>query len=152
MDLVALEEIRALKYRYLRSLDLKRWDEFADTLTEDTTPDYGSPSGGKPLTFSGRDEVVGYMRDSLTNAITTVHVASHPDITVDGDVATGSWCLEDTVLVPEHKVMIRGAAYYADRYRRDNGVWRIAHTGYTRIYEATVTLGDEFTLTKNLWS
>ena len=32
MDLKTLEELKRLKYRYLRTLDSKQWDEFADTL------------------------------------------------------------------------------------------------------------------------
>ena len=34
MDLEALEEIRRLKYRYFRALDLKLWDEYADWLSD----------------------------------------------------------------------------------------------------------------------
>ncbi|MBW8487469.1 nuclear transport factor 2 family protein [Actinomadura parmotrematis] len=154
MDLIALEEIRALKYRYLRTLDLKRWDDFAATLAPDVTADYGSPSGGRPLVFTGRDEVVGYLRSALGAGVTTVHVCSHPEIACDGDAAEGTWCLEDTVLVPEHKIMIRGAAYYTDAYRRDEGVWRISGTRYRRLYEAVVPFDalPGFRLTADLWS
>ncbi|SUA79455.1 Bile acid 7-alpha dehydratase [Nocardia otitidiscaviarum] len=154
MDLEAVESIRSLKYRYLRSLDLKQWDEFADTFTPDATGDYGSPSGGMPLRFTGRDAIVDYMRSALSANIITVHVATHPEIEVDGETATGSWCLEDTVIVPEYRVLIRGAAYYRDRYRRDDGRWRIAHTGYERIFEATMSLDalPGFTLTANRWA
>jgi hypothetical protein len=65
MDFVALEEIRQLKYRYLRSVDEKRWDELADTLTPDATADYGTPTYGKPLRLAGWDEIVGFMRKNL---------------------------------------------------------------------------------------
>jgi len=96
MDFVALEEIRQLKYRYLRSVDEKRWDELADTLTPDATADYGTPTYGKPLSLVGRDR---YLRC--------------PD-----------------------------------------GAWRIAHTGYQRTYEATLSLADlpSFRLTSNRWA
>jgi hypothetical protein len=153
MDLVALEQIRALKFRYLRSLDLKDWDEFADTLAQDAVGDYGSPSGGRPLQFTGRDAIAGYMRSSLDANIITVHVCSHPVIDVDGENAAGTWCLEDTVIVPGHDVMIRGAAYYRDRYRIVDGEWKIAHTGYERLYEARVSLkASGFALTANRWA
>ncbi len=154
MDLIAIEGIRTLKYRYLRALDLKQWDDFAATFTADATGSYGSPSGGGPLEFTGRDEIVGYMRKALSGNIITVHVCTHPDIEVDGDTATGSWCLEDTVIVPEYGVQIRGAAYYQDRYRRENDRWLIEHTGYQRIYESTTSLDalPGFTLTANRWA
>ena len=35
MELEALEDIRRLKYRYFRTLDLKLWDEFGGTFTVD---------------------------------------------------------------------------------------------------------------------
>ncbi len=153
MDLVALEQIRALKYRYLRALDLKEWDEFAGTLAQDATGDYGSPSGGGPLRFTDRDAIVGFMRSALDANIITVHVCTHPVIEVDGETATGTWCLEDTVIVPEYDVMIRGAAYYRDRYRIADGQWKIAHTGYERLYEATTSLqAAGFRLTANRWA
>ncbi|WP_280268721.1 nuclear transport factor 2 family protein [Nocardia wallacei] len=154
MDLIALEEIRALKYRYLRSLDLKEWDEFAETLAEDATGDYGSPSGGRPLRFTSGAAIVDFMRTALGGNIITVHVCTHPVIEVDGETATGSWCLEDTVIVPDHGVQIRGAAYYRDRYRKVHGQWRIAHTGYERIYESATSLSalPDFRLTANRWA
>ncbi|MBY8862701.1 nuclear transport factor 2 family protein [Nocardia sp. CA2R105] len=152
-DLAAIEDIRSLKYRYLRALDLKNWDEFAGTFAEDATGAYGSPSGGGPLKFDSRDAIVGYMRSALENDIITVHVCNHPVIEVDGETASGTWCLEDTVIVPQYGVMIRGAAYYHDRYRRIDGRWYIAHTGYDRIYEASMPLQDlGFRLTANRWA
>ena len=38
MDLVALEEIRQVKARYLRCVDLKLWDDLADTFTAEVPP------------------------------------------------------------------------------------------------------------------
>ena len=76
------------------------------------------------------------------------------EIDVDGDQATGVWYLADTVLIPEHRKVLRGAAFYEDRYVLcDDGKWRIAHTGYTRTYEAVVSLTDvpSFQLTTSRW-
>jgi hypothetical protein len=149
MDLITLEHIRRLKYRYLRALDLKLWDEFADTLAPDATAHYG-----ERLSFTGRDEIVGYMRQSVGPEIITVHQCHHPEIDVDGDTATGRWSLEDTVIVPEHRIVLRGAAFYEDRYILDDGTWRIQHTGYDRLYEAMISLEDlpSFNLTANYWA
>ena len=155
MDLIAVEEISRLKYRYLRCLDLKRWDDFADTLTVDATADYGTPVYGEPLRMAGRAQIAGFMRRKLGPEIITVHQASQPEIDVDGDAATGTWCLQDTVIATEHQVVIQGAAFYEDRYARgDDGVWRISHTGYERTYEATIALKDlgGFRLTANRWA
>ena len=54
-DLVALEEIRQVKYRYLRCVDLKLWDDLADTFTAAATAEYGTPALGDPIRLAGRD-------------------------------------------------------------------------------------------------
>ncbi len=143
MDHDTLEEIRQVKYRYLRCVDTKLWEEIGDTFTEDATVDYGTMAYGKPLKMRGRDEIVGFFRTNLGPDILTVHAAGQPEITVDGDTATGIWSFTDTVIATEYRVVITGAAFYHDRYERGaDGRWRIAHTGYTRTYEAMMSLDD----------
>jgi ketosteroid isomerase-like protein len=143
MDLATLEEIRQLKYRYLRCVDQKRWDEMADVFTPDATVDYGTQVFGKPLKIAGRDEIIAYFRKNLGPGIITVHAAGQPEITVDGDAASGTWRFEDTVIATQYRVVVAGAAYYEDRYARgEDGRWRIAHTGYVRTYEAMMSLDD----------
>jgi hypothetical protein len=132
MDLEAIEEIKQLKYRYLRTLDLKRWDEFAAVFVPDATGKYG-----EGLTFANREELVGYMRENLLPSMVTMHHCHHPEIAVDGDTATGTWYLEDRVIAPEHRFVLEGAAFYSDRYVRTGEGWRISHTGYLRTFEAT---------------
>ena len=154
MDLVAIEEIKRLKHRYFRTLDLKKWDEYADCLAEDVDARYGTQAMGEPLHFDSRAGVVDYMAKNLGPGIITIHIANHPEIDVDGDTATGSWAFEDTVIVPDFKVRIRGGGYYVDTYRRDpDGAWRIASTQYERIYEALTSLDDtpSFKLIANRW-
>lgn len=154
MDLVAIEEIKRLKHRYFRSLDLKQWDTFGDCLAQDIVARYGTKAMGEPLHFDSRDEVVDYMSTNMGNGLITMHIANHPEIDVDGDTATGSWAFEDTVIVTDFKLIIRGAGYYNDTYRRDaDGAWRIASTGYERVYEAMTSLDDtpSFKLLANRW-
>jgi len=155
MDLVALEEIRQAKYRYLRCVDLKLWQDLADVFTPDATADYGTPALGRPLNISGRDEIIAFLRRRLGPDVITLHSAGQPEIEIDGAVASGRWRFEDTVIATEHRVVITGAAFYEDRYARgEDGRWRIAHTGYVRIYEATLSLADlpSFRLTANRWA
>lgn len=155
MDLAAIEAIRQLKYRYFRALDLKRWDEFADTLTVDAEGRYGTHAMGAPLTLDGRDAITAFMRENLGSALVTVHIANHPEISVDGVNASGSWAFEDTVIATDYGVLIRGGGYYTDTYRLDtDGRWRIATTGYQRIYESTQSLADtpSYQLLSNMWA
>lgn len=148
-DLIALEELRRLKYRYLRALDLKLWDEFADTLAPDATARYGDR-----LSFTGRDEIVDYLSQTVGPDIITVHHCHHPELEVDGDRATGRWALDDTVIITRHQAVLRGAAFYQDEYVRQDGDWRIQHTGYVRTYESMVSLQDlpSYHLTANRWA
>jgi hypothetical protein len=131
-DLVELRAIEQLKYRYLRSVDLRLWDELADTLTEDATASYG----GGSMTPEGRDAIVEFLRSRLPTQVVTTHTVHHPEIELTGpDEATGRWALNDVVIDQRFDVTIRGAAFYDDRYVREGGTWRIAHTGYKRVYE-----------------
>ena len=154
-DLIAVEEIKRLKHRYFRTLDCKEWDAFGDCLAIDIRARYGTHAMGDPLHFNTRGEVVDFMATNLGLSIITMHVASHAEIDVEGDAATASWAFEDTVIVRDAKVSIRGAGYYKDEYRRDDdGQWRISATEYSRIYEAMTSLDDtpSFTLLANRWA
>lgn len=137
MDLEALEQLKRLKYAYLRTLDLKLWDEFESLFVPEATGEYG---GG--LAFADRGELVGYMRNNLGPGVVTMHQVHHPEIDVDGDTAHARWYLEDRVLVPEHRFVLEGAAFYDDRYVRTPDGWRILHTGYRRTYEVTYSMDD----------
>jgi hypothetical protein len=142
-ELRALEEIRQVKYCYLRCVDLKLWDEIGEVFTADATVDYGTMVYGKPLKLSGRDEIVSFLRDKLGPDMITAHSAGQPEISVDGDTARGTWSFEDTVIALKHRIVIKGAAFYQDRYERGgDGRWRIAHTGYVRTYEAMLSIDD----------
>jgi hypothetical protein len=142
-DLAAQEEIRRVKYRYLRCVDLKQWDELAGCFTADATVNYGTQALGEPINLAGREEIVGFLRSKLGPDIITVHFAGQPEIDVEGDTATGTWCFQDTVIATTYRMVIQGAAFYQDRYARGpDGRWRIAHTGYVRTYETTMSLDD----------
>ena len=131
-----IDRICQLKYRYLRTLDTKRWDEFADCFLPEATGDYNG------LVFADRAALVAYMREHLGEGLLTLHQAHHPEIDVDGDTATGRWYLQDKVIVPAFNFMLEGAAFYEDRYARTPDGWRVAHTGYRRTFEMTYDLAD----------
>lgn len=135
-DYRAIEEV---KYRYLRALDTKDWEAFADTLTEDVTGDYGE-SLGEDHRFANRQELVDFMRTSLGPEIVTEHRVAHPEIVLDGDEATATWYLQDRVIAADFNFMLIGAAFYRDRYRRTADGWKISATGYDRTYDATMSL------------
>lgn len=126
-----VEALTALKYAYLRCLDLKQWDDFEQLFVPEATGAYAG------LDFADRDALVSYMREHLPADRVTLHQAHHPEITVDGDEAEAVWYLHDKVFVPEFDVAIEGAAFYRDRCVRTPDGWRFSHVGYERTFEAT---------------
>ncbi len=133
-----IDEICQLKYRYLRTLDTKQWEEFEECFVPEATGDYNG------LVFADRSALVSYMRENLGPGLITLHQAHHPEVEVaaDGATATGRWYLQDKVIVPDFRFMLEGAAIYTDRYLRTPDGWRVDHTGYRRTYEMTYDLGD----------
>jgi len=131
-----IDDICRLKYRYLRTLDSKQWEEFEACFVPDATGDYNG------LVFDDRAALVAYMRENLGEGLLTLHQAHHPEIDVDGDTASGRWYLQDKVIVEAFKFMLEGAAFYEDRYVRTPEGWRVAHTGYRRTFEMTYNLED----------
>jgi hypothetical protein len=149
LDLHELEAIKRLKYRYLRSLDLKQWDELGACLTDDCKSAYGDGH----FSFDGRAAIVAFLKDALGPATRiTSHRVHQPEIDfTSSTTATGIWALDDVVIETEAKLTIRGAAFYHDEYVKLGGEWKIAKTGYKRIYEETESRTDtpSLTLTRN---
>lgn len=148
-DLIQLELIKQLKYRYIRCLDLKLFDEIGECFIEGATASYG----GGAYTYDGRDAIVEFLRNSMgSTRMLTSHKVHHPEITLtSSDHATGIWALDDVVLLTDMGLTVRGSAYYTDEYVKVDGEWRIAHTGYKRVYEELAPRPADITLTASWW-
>lgn len=129
----AVESIRRLKYAYFRLLDTKQFAELGELFVEDATTAYESGN----LTQHGREEIVEFLTTSLSDpGIVHLHNGHHPEIDVHGDgTASGTWYLEDKVIIPAFDLVLGGTALYDDTYVLVEDGWRIKHTGYRRIYE-----------------
>ncbi|HTO01841.1 MAG TPA: nuclear transport factor 2 family protein, partial [Microthrixaceae bacterium] len=81
------------------------------------------------------------------------HKVHHPEIDVDGDSATATWALEDTVVDNEWNFVLMGSAFYEDEYERQSGRWVIKSTKYRRTYEFMfpTTSVEGFALTASWW-
>ncbi len=130
-DFEAIHEISQLKYRYLRAFDTKDWELFQSCFAPEATCAYGG------LDFANVTDLMAYMHKNVREGMSTMHHVHHPEIEVDGDTATGTWYLTDKVMYPKYDYALEGTAFYADRYRRTEDGWKITHTGYTRVWEAT---------------
>lgn len=130
-----IEAIKQLKYRYLRCLDTKRWDELAETLTEDATTSYADGQ----YSFRGRDEILRFLKESPLaeeGGFVGVHHCHHPEIEFTGEGrARGTWALYNYLVHKTQGIEMRLGAYYHDEYVKENGRWKIRSTGYTKIFE-----------------
>ena len=122
-DLVEIELIKRLKYKYARCLDQKLWDEIAECFTADAVAAY---SGGG-YTFEGRDAIVDFLRRSMgAETFHSSHKMHHPEIDLTGpDTARGVWALDDVVVMTDFELTIRGCSFYEDEYVKRAGEWRI---------------------------
>src|SRR5437899_3231677 len=90
--LIALEDIKQLKSRRDRAVDMKDWE----TLEALHAPDHHSHVDGFPP-WSSAAEMMKNIRTSLED-VTTVHHSHTPDITFDSPTrATGVWAMEDNL-------------------------------------------------------
>jgi hypothetical protein len=151
VDLQELEAIKRLKYRYLRCLDQKRWDELADCFTADAGVAYGD---GK-YTFRGRDQIMQFLRSALGSPTKiTAHRCHQPEIDLlSATAAKATWALDDVVIDTVNQITLRGSAFYDDEYVKEGGMWKISFTGYRRLYEEVESRQDtpSLTLTANWW-
>jgi hypothetical protein len=148
-DLVEIELIRQLKYRYVRFIDTKRWDDLAELFLPDATASYG----GGATVCDGRDAIMSFLVDAMADVrMLTSHKVHQPEITLTGpDTAEGVWALDDVVVLGGLGMTVRGASFYDDRYAKAGGDWRIAHTGYRRVYEEIEPRRDDLRLTASWW-
>ena len=138
--LLDIEAIKQLKARYMRAVDTKDFELLASTFAEDARSVY---SGGK-YAFEGRDQIMKFLEGSLGDTrIASQHQAHTPEIEITSETtAVGKWYLEDWVINEsdgtEHMAggsVLHGTGIYSDEYRKGDGEWKIALTGYERIYE-----------------
>lgn len=150
-ELTDIEEIKRVKYAYLRCLDQKDWAGMSEILCDNATAAY---SGGK-YSFDGRDDILGFLDRSMSReTFHSSHRVHHPEITLDGDRATATWALEDIVVDTEWAFMLMGAAFYEDTYERRDGRWLLFRTTYRRSFEVMFPTKsiEGFQMTASWWA
>jgi hypothetical protein len=151
-EFLEIEDIKRLKYKYMRCVDKKLWEEMAEVFIPEATAAY---SAGH-YSYSGRDEIIAWLKKGMErDTLHTSHSLHQPEIElVSADRATGVWKLEDIVVDVEYGITISGAAFYDDRYVKRDGRWLIEHTGYERIFEQMESRNDtpSLELTASMWT
>jgi SnoaL-like domain len=134
-ELLEVEAIKRVKYRYFRYVDTKRWDDWGALLTEDAVLDHPA---NRPRPIVGRDAIVAAIRDGLADVV-TVHHGHSPEIDLIGaDRAHGVWAMEDLWLAPapggNGQPMYHGFGHYLEEYVKRDGTWLIARIQISRLH------------------
>ncbi len=134
-----IEDIRILKHRYFRGIDTADMALLSPLFTKDVTVEYRG--GNYRVKLAGYDAMMQFLVNSFHSGAVAMHHGHMPEITLTGeDEAEGIWYLEDIFINLEDKLHTIGTAIYRDRYRREDGAWRIAHTEYDRVIEVVTPL------------
>src|ERR1700682_3396195 len=87
--LLDIEAIKALKARYFRLMDQKRWGEWADVFASDAHLEVPEAA----VVVDGRAGVVESV-STVLEGVRTVHHGHMPEIEITGpDTATGVWAM-----------------------------------------------------------
>ena len=136
-----IEDIKQLKSRYFRFIDLKLWDDFELLFTEDADYDMSGELerfGGNPEDGikKGKSDIRNFVETSVTEAL-TVHHGHTPEIEIVGpNQATGIWVMEDLVdfSKDETPAGIRGYGHYYESYEKlDDKKWYISKLKLVRL-------------------
>ncbi|WP_098730044.1 nuclear transport factor 2 family protein [Brevibacterium epidermidis] len=111
-----IHEIGQLRARYCQALDDGRWEDLADTFTED-----GAFVGLS--TARGRAEMLEFFPQLNSSTVTSWwHFSSNETVQLDGDTATGTtWLLQPCVVDGESQI---AAGRYEDTMVRTAHGWR----------------------------
>lgn len=161
--LIAIEDIKQLKARYFRCMDMKNWDEFRTLFdknviidcTEAFTPlDYaGKPiepgleivEPDKALYVVGIDAFMVEQLKNLTN-VSTVHHGHMPEIELLSETtARGTWSMEDKLRWPSNAKsdmrLMHGYGHYRETYEKQARGWVIKTLKLTRVRIDSVKKG-----------
>lgn len=145
-DLIALEAIKSLKYRYIRCMTLSLWDELETLLTEDA---YSAYSDGAYV-FDGRTALMDFLRNQHGGEVSTslgYWQVGMPEITLESaSTARGIWGMYHFYLDKQSDQQLEMFCYYEDEYRKEQGHWRICRTGYKRVMEQALERKGAFAL------
>ena len=139
-QLEELEAIKRLKYKYIRCIDSKLWDELREVFTEDADAAYNKGE----YTANGIDEVMEFLVGALTRTdVASMHNVHCPELELTSPTtAKGMWYLHDYVINPGEdngampgRSILQGAGFYSDTYVKQGGEWKIQSTGYERTFE-----------------
>lgn len=139
-DIMEIEQIKKLKHRYFRHLDCKQFEAMLALFADGASTSYDSGRHS----YQGKSEIYKFFDSTMSNPkILHQHQGHHPEIELtSASTATGVWYMDDTVHILEHNRKVRGNGVYWDEYIKQDGEWKIQHTGYERLWEYSEKLPE----------
>ena len=141
LKLLDIEEIKKLKYRYMRHMMLGDIDAMAELFTDNVKAEY---TDGQ-YSFAGKKALVDFLRNSHApdSGMRAIWNVGHPEIEFTGeDTATGIWFFRHLTIDQKAGTNLQQAAFYRDGYTKCDGHWLISHTGYQRVLEERWSRND----------
>ena len=142
--LIAIEDIRQLKMRYFRHMDMRDWDAMAQVFCRDarfdcsegfayTTLDGVTHGEIGPIT-TGRGPIMAWISAAFAEQASCHHGHGH-EVTIDSETeAHGICAMEDWIYGPDRRTRhVNAVGHYHERYRFEDGAWRIAEAKLTRL-------------------
>lgn len=139
-DLEAVEEIRALKSRYLNCCDRKDPKGMRACFTDAKADiDYGVV--GK---FDNADDLVTvFTQAACHDHMVEMHHGVNAQIDVVGaERALGLWSLHYQLINTRDKTLTQLSGYYEDEYRLVSGGWRISRTRFVATSSLVLNLDE----------
>ncbi len=143
--LIAIEEIRQLKARYFRAVDTRDYPLMGQTFCKDAHFDFSlcmtvHPLGGEPVgaagpVIEGRAAIMAWIEASMAGFTSCHHGHCH-EVTIDSATeAHGVIAMNDEIRDASRTRRLLGASgHYWEKYRFEDGAWRIAHIKLTRLF------------------
>lgn len=141
LDLVGIEEIKQLKARYWRAVDMRDFQLLRSVFTADCVVDFRDAMLERDETKLWPDPDK-FCEDTklATRGIITVHHGFPPEISVTSEQeAEGIWPFEDLVWVNEPNPLLpfkqlRGYGHYREKYRKTTAGWKIQSMYISRLH------------------
>jgi len=133
--LMAVDAIRRLKARRVRSMDSKDWKGYAACHTADAiTTTFQSEVGDADAVVGG--EAISQRLERQLEGRTTAHHIHEPEIEITSPTtATGIWPMEDMLWWHEGDLehWLHGYGHYHETYEQVDGQWLIKSRSLSRI-------------------
>jgi hypothetical protein len=136
-QLLAIEDIKRLKARYIRSADTKDWEALRACLHADVECDWlgatTDPATGVAILpgsteiLYGIEQVMAVILSAMTG-LSSIHRVIMPEIDVTGpDTARGIWAMLDRLYIPGEQGIrvLKGWGHYHEDYVRGESGWQI---------------------------